>query len=211
MGSFSCEATSFMFVPDKLSHTGPSRPVHTPPGALQSLKLPPRPVHATGETLKHLNGGKIVVLDDEASILTVLSHALRAHFEKLGLQISCELIQVDDSIKDPESVALEIAKIHRQEGSFVPLVLTDFHMTHAITGETVLVALRKQLGDELPMKVILISGIMESGAAREQLVRCRADAFLPKPFEPTILCAMVNEMLSKVVRPHAKIEADRNI
>ncbi len=121
------------------------------------------------------NGERILVVDDEESILAMT----RATLENYGYAVSTA------------ANGLEAVGRFRENLNSIQLVITD-HSLPLMGGKAIMAALRKIRPD---IKIIVTSGSEKE--VREALQDCSTDGFMAKPFTTEKLLKMAHDVLSK--------------
>ena len=148
--------------------------LETPDAAFGGAAARGRPASNTPFTPR-AQGELILVVDDEESVLELLSTVLRNH----GYQVAV----ARDGV---EGLALFSAQPDR-----IALVLTDLHMPNS-SGESFADLIRPLRPD---VRILFMSGmdtsegVLESGGARS------SDPFLLKPFKPAVLLETIHKLL----------------
>lgn len=121
------------------------------------------------------NGERILVVDDEASILAMI----RAALENYGYVVNTAASGLE-----------AVTCMHENPGA-IQLVITD-HALPFVGGEAIMAALRKIRPD---IKIILTSGSEKE--VEETLRTAKPDGFIAKPFTTEQLLKMAHEVLKK--------------
>ena len=138
-------------------------------GARSSPQAPLKPRHA------HVADRNVLLVEDNAAVRRAT-----------GLLLELEGYRV-------ASVAsLSEATRHVLEGNPVDLLITDYHLGEGGTGSEVIEAVRRRVGDALP--VILATG--DTSSAIKQLARDAHLRITSKPINADDLLALVGELLA---------------
>jgi CheY-like chemotaxis protein len=134
-------------------------------------------------------GFSILVIDDDAVVLSTLTDLLRAHGYRVREATNGR-------------AGLEATRVERPD-----LILVDYHMPE-MTGLAVVEALKDDTATRGVPVVAFTSG---TAAEANRLVRAGCIGFIPKPFDPGSLPGLVAEFLRvtvardrRVVRPSAR-------
>jgi len=147
--------------------------MQTPDAAFGASPARGRPASSTPFTPR-AQGELILVVDDEESVLELLSTVLRNH----GYQVAVARNGV-------EGLALFSAQPDR-----IALVLTDLHMPNS-SGQSFAELLRPIRPD---VRILFMSGMDTSEGALTGSARS-SDPFLLKPFKPAVLLETIHKLL----------------